>query len=177
VPSQTDSIRIFHRVGTRLNTIGGEYSFDPADVARRRQAAVRRKLALFGSGSDLGRLYRIGPHPELVGRATADLPRLGGVATAVIHQAEELRHVDPASGFVPGEITGELPNGRPGGGRPIALALNGRIVATGRTFSLASSFAESFEMIVPEAAFRRATMEARVFEIVTRSGQLALQPL
>ena len=30
----------------QLNTIGGEYSFDPADLARRRQAAVRRKLAL-----------------------------------------------------------------------------------------------------------------------------------
>ena len=46
-----DRVRIFHRVGTRLNTIGGEYSFDPAELARRRQAAVRRKLALFGSGS------------------------------------------------------------------------------------------------------------------------------
>ena len=31
VASQADRVRIFHRVGTRLNTIGGEYSFDPAD--------------------------------------------------------------------------------------------------------------------------------------------------
>ena len=176
VSSQADRVRIFHRVGARLNTIGGEYSFDPADVARRRQAAVRRKLALFGSGSDLG-LFRIGPHPELVGQATTDLPRLGGVATALIHQAEELRDVDPTSGFVPGEITGEIPGGPPGGGRPIALALDGEIVAVGRTFSLASSAAENFEMIVPEAAFRRGAMEARVFEIVPRSGRLALRPL
>ena len=176
VSSQADRVRIFHRVGARLNTIGGEYSFDPADVARRRQAAVRRKLALFGSGSDLG-LFRIGPHPELVGQATTDLPRLGGVATALIHQAEELRDVDPTSGFVPGEITGEIPGGPQGGGRPIALALDGTIVAVGRTFSLASSPAENFEMIVPGAAFRRGAMEARVFEIVTRSGRLALRPL
>ncbi len=177
VPSQMNRVRIFHRVGTRLNTIGGEYSFDPAEVARRRQAAVRRKLALFGSGTDLERLYRIGPHAQLVGQATSALPRLAGVATARVHQAEELRHVDPTSGFVPGEITGELPNGRPGGGRPIALALDGTIVAVGRTFSLASSAAESFEMIVPEAAFRRGMMEARVFEIVPRAGRLALRPL
>ena len=176
VSSQADRVRIFHRVGARLNTIGGEYSFDPADVARRRQAAVRRKLALFGSGSDLG-LFRIGPHPELVGQATTDLPRLGGVATALIHQAEELRDVDPTSGFVPGEITGEIPGGPPGGGRPIALALDGTIVAVGRTFSLASSPAENFEMIVPEAAFRRGAMEARVFEIVPRNGRLALRPV
>jgi Sulfatase len=176
VSSQAARVRIFHRVGARLNTIGGEYNFDPADVARRREAAVRRKLALFGSGSDLG-LFRIGPHPELVGQATTDIPRLGGVATALIHQAEELRDVDPTSGFVPGEITGEIPGGPPGGGRPIALALDGTIVAVGRTFSLASSPAENFEMIVPEAAFRRGAMEARVFEIVTRSGRLALRPL
>ena len=176
VSSQADRVRIFHRVGTMLNTIGGEYSLDPADVARRRQAAVRRKLALFGSGSDLG-LFRIGPHPELVGQATTDLPRLGGVATALIHQAEELRDVDPTSGFVPGEITGEIPGGPPGGGRPIALALDGTIVAVGRTFSLASSPVEYFEMIVPETAFRRGAMEARVFEIVTRNGRLALRPV
>ena len=175
--ARADRVRIFHRVGTTLNTIGGEYSFDPADLARRRQAAVRRKLALFGSGSDLERLYRIGPHPELVGETVADLPRVAGTAAALFHQAEELRRVDPTSGFVPGEITGELPGGRPGGGRPIALALDGTIVAVGRTFSMAGSAAENFEMIVPEAAFRRGAMEARVFEIVTRRGGLALRPL
>jgi hypothetical protein len=67
---------------------------------------------------------------------------------------------------VPGEITGVVPNGRPGGGRPIALALDGRVVAVGRTFSMEGSQAESFEMIVPEDAFRRGPMEARVYEIL-----------
>jgi len=177
VVAQADRVRIFHRVGTRLNTIGGEYSFDPAELARRRHAAVRRKLALFGSGSDLTRLYRIGPHPELVGEAIANLPRVAGTAAALFHQAEELRNVDPTSGFVPGEITGELPGGRPGGGRPIALALDGTIVAVGRTFSMEGSPVENFEMIVPEAAFRRGAMQARVFEIVMRRGRVALRPL
>jgi len=177
VRSQAHRVRIFHRVGTTLNTIGGALSFHPADVARRRQAAVRRKLALFGSGADLRRLFRIGPHSELVGRRAAELPQLDGVPAAIIHQAEELARVDPTSGFVPGEITGDLPNGRPGGGRAIALALNGTIVATGRTFSMAGSLTESFEMIVPEAAFRRGAMKARVFEIVSRRGRLALRPL
>ena len=68
-------------------------------------------------------------------------------------------------------------NGQPGGGRPIALALNGTIVAVGRTFSMDGSAAENFEMIVPEAAFRRGAMKARVFEIVTRRTGLALRPL
>jgi hypothetical protein len=85
--------------------------------------------------------------------------------------------VKPASTFVPGEITGEIPAGRPGGGRPIALVVNGTIAATGWSFSLEGSQAESFEMIVPERAFRRGHNDARVFEIVRRGGRLALQPL
>ena len=50
-------------------------------------------------------------------------------------------------------------------------------MATGRTFSLEGYTAESFEVIVPERAFRSGAMEARAFEIVTRNGRLALRPL
>lgn len=177
--SEGRHVTVFHRVGTELNTVGGDYIFNVEAVERRRRAATRRKLALFGAGG--GRnpeaLYSSGPHAELIGREAATLPRVPGQATAQIHQAADLLDVNPASAFVPGEITGELPNGRPGGGRPIALALNGKIAATGRTFSLDASAVESFEVIVPERAFRRGANEARLFEIVTRAGSLALRPL
>jgi hypothetical protein len=179
VPAQARRVRVFHRVGKVLNTVGGDYTFPVEALERRWQGAVRRRLALFGSGG--GRepmaLYRIGPHPELVGRRAASLPRVHGRATALIHQVADLKQVDPASGFVPGEITGEMPNGRPGGGRPIALVLDGTIAATGLTFSLEGSPVENFEVIVPEPAFYRGANEARVFEIVTRGGGPALRPL
>ena len=83
---------------------------------------------------------------------------------ATIDQADDLRHVDP-SGVRPRGDHGAIANGRPGGGRPIALVLNGRVAATGFTFSLEGSDAESFELIVPESSFRRGANEARVFEI------------
>jgi hypothetical protein len=177
--AQGRQVRVFHRIGKRLNTVGGDYVF-PADALERRwQTAVRRKLELFGSGG--GRepeaLYRIGPHPGLLGRRAASLPRVRGSATALIHQAKDLAQVDPASGFVPGEITGELPDGRPGGGRPIAVAVNGKIAATGWTFSLEGSKAENFELIVPERTFHPGVNEARVYEIVVRGGAPALRPL
>jgi hypothetical protein len=177
--AQARQVRVFHRIGKRLNTVGGDYIFRPDALELRWQAAVRRKLALFGSGGgrDPEALYRIGPHPELLGRRAASVPRVRGRATALIHQAAELRQVDPASDFVPGEITGELPGGRPGGGRPIAVAVNGKIAATGWTFSLEGSSAENFEVIVPERTFQRGANEVRVFEIVTRGGSPALRPL
>ena len=36
--------------------------------------------------------------------------------------------VDPASGFVPAHVAGTIPDGRRGGGRAVAVAVNGRIV-------------------------------------------------
>ncbi len=177
--SQARRVTVFHRVGTELNTVGGEYTFKVEALERRWRRAVRRKLAMFGSGG--GRnpeaLYRVGPHPELVGRRAADLPHVPGASTAEIHQAADLLHVDRRAPVVPGEITGQIRNGRPGGGREIALVLNGTIAATGRTFSLEGSPIESFEVIVPESSFTRGANHARVFEIVRRAGQPALQPL
>jgi hypothetical protein len=177
--AQARRVTIYHRVEHELNTVGGRYSFRPGELERRRDEALRRKLAWFGSGGgrDPAALYRIGPHAELIGRRAASLPRVGGRATARIDQAADLLDVDPASAFVPGELTGRLPDGHPGGGRPIAVVLNGTIAATGRTFSLAGSRAESFEAIVPEAAFRAGRNDARVYEIAARGGEPALRPL
>jgi Sulfatase len=179
VASQARRVRVFHRVGTELNTIGGDYVFAVDALERRRAAAVRRKLALFGSGGgrDPAALYRIGPHAGLVGRRAATIPHLAGVGTAQIDQALDLEQVDPSSGFLPGQITGQIPYGRPGGGRSIALVLNGRVAAVGETFSLAGSASESFEVIVPEQAFRRGPNAAQVYEIVTVGGRPALRPL
>jgi Sulfatase len=177
--AQARQVTIYHRVDHQLNTVGGRYSFPPAELERRRRAALERKLELFGSGGrrSADALYRIGPYPGLIGRLAVSLPRLNGRATARIDQAADLLEVDPSSPFVPGEITGEVPGGRPGGGRPIALALNGTIAATGRTFSLEGSRAESFEVIVPEDSFRRGANEVHAFEIVRRGGGLALRRL
>jgi hypothetical protein len=147
---------------------------------------VRRKTAWFGSGG--GRnpeaLYRIGPHTELVGRRAADVPRMGtgeddGESPhATIDQTSDLRFVDPTSRFIPGQITGTIERGHPGGGRPVALAVNGTIAATGRTFSLdGTPEVENFELIVPESAFRRGSNEVRVLEIVPGTGGPALRPL
>lgn len=177
--SHARRLTVFHRVGTQLNTVGGDYTFEAGSLERRFRAAVHRKLALFGSGG--GRnpeaLYRIGPHQELVGRRAAALPHLPGTAAAEIDQAPDLAAVEPGSDFIPGEVTGEIPGGIAGGGRRVALVVNGTVAATGRTFSLQGSAVESFEMIVPESAFRRGRNEARVFEIVPTADAVALRPL
>src|SRR6185503_555690 len=122
-----------------------------------------------GGGTNPGALYAIGPHSELIGRRVTGLRLLrplSGGAPARFDQAEDLDDVDPASRFVPGQITGTIPRGRPGGGRAVALALNGKIAATGRTFSLDDSpRVEHFELIVPESSFHSGANEAQLFQL------------
>jgi hypothetical protein len=178
-PRRARQVRIFHRVGHELNTVGGYYAFDADDVARRLRAAVRRKIAMFGSGGGRSpdRLFAIGPHTELLGQRPSALPRLPGPHTARLHQVRRLRDVRPASGVVPGELTGWVPHGRRGGGRAIAVAVNGTIVAMGRTFSMRGRRAENFEVMVPERTFLPGENVVRVWEVGTSAGRLALRPL
>jgi hypothetical protein len=173
------TLTIYHRIGNRLNTLGGSYTLQVKALERLRRAAVQRKLDLFGSGGgrEPRRLFEIGPYPALVGRELADVERLPGRASTKIDQAAQLRRVDPRSGFVPAELTGTLPRGRPGGGRPVAIAVNGRVAAVARTFSLAGSRAESFAVIVPDWALRRGANDVRAFAITPRAGEPALRPL
>jgi hypothetical protein len=111
------------------------YLVDTPGYERAKRAALERKLRLFGDG-----IYRFGPRPDLIGK------RVGPGGRTV--------SVDFGSGFVPAHVAGTIPGGRPGGGRTVAVAVNGRVVATGVTFTLAGADEEQYSVIVPERAFR-----------------------
>jgi Sulfatase len=111
------------------------YLVDTPSYESAKRAALERKLRLFGDG-----IYAFGPRPELIGERVPPRGR------RVI--------VDPRSGFVPSHVAGTIPHGRPGGGRTVAVAVNGRVVATGLTFTLADAEGEQYSVIVPERAFR-----------------------
>jgi sulfatase-like protein len=111
------------------------YPVDTPGYERARRAALRRKLRLFGDG-----IYRFGPRPDLLGERVPP----GGRRVSV----------DRGSGFVPAHVAGTIAGGRPGGGRTVAVAVNGRVVATGVTFTLAGADDEQYSVIVPERAFR-----------------------
>ncbi len=177
-PERARRVTIYHRIGTRLNTVGGSYRFPVATVVRRREAAVRRKLARFGSGGGRApaRLFRIGPDADLIGREVSAMAHVPGPAAATIDQAASLRDVRPGSGYVPAELTGTVRSSG-SAGRPIAVAVNGRITASGRTFVLTGSRAEQFAVMVPEPTFRAGRNVVRVYEVVERGGDPALKPL
>jgi hypothetical protein len=126
------------------------YLVDAPSFASDRRAALERKKKLFGSG-----LYRLGPRPGLLGRrleAMHPLPR--GEEHALIAGSERFRSVDPSTGFLPTHVVGRISGSRRRSRRIVALAVNGRIGATGLTFRLRGTKEEQFSLLMPERALR-----------------------
>jgi hypothetical protein len=127
------------------------YPVDTPGYERARRAALARKLRLFGRG-----IYSFTPRSDLVGLRVSELSPLPAAGErALVARPERYRAVDPDSGFVPARLVGRIEPGRPGGGRVLIVALNGRVAATGRTFTLEGTGAEQFSVLIPERSLRR----------------------
>lgn len=120
-------------------------------------AALRRQTALFGSD-----LFRVGPHLELVGRAVAELPVIDNPdLTSELFDRESL--------LSPAHVVGVLEGNGAEPGLDVAVALNGTIAATARTFSFLGDV--RFEALVPESAFGTGQNEVEVY-VLTTDGEL-----
>ena len=119
------------------------YPVDTPTYESAKRAALARKLRLFGGG-----IYAFGPRPDLIGRSVPT----GGRRVAV----------DPGSGFIPAHVAGAIPDGQRGGGRTVAVAVNGRVAATGVTFTLDRAGEEQYSVVVPERSFKEGTNRIQV---------------
>ena len=116
----------------------------------RRRAVVRRRLRQFGSGEIASLFTGIGPHRDLIGSTPAAVGAAAGAARvrASIAQGDLFAHVDRS--VVPTQIAGDLRGGRAGAKRDLAVAVNGRIEAVGRSFYLTGDSTEHFALMIPE---------------------------
>ena len=141
-------------------------------VAGAMAAAARRRDTLLGSGNWHPSLWRRGPWGALVGTEVEV-----GVMEAHAHvqvgldEPCALADVDPASGFVPVHITGQV-TGRRKDEAPtvLAIAINGRIEAVTQTWKAQVYGREGhWSAIVPEGALRKGRNTLEVL-VVTRVG-------
>jgi hypothetical protein len=133
----------------------------------RRHAIVKRRLLQLGSG-DWASLYTsLGPNRDLVGRSTAELARSSqGPMRASLVRASAYRDVSRPSGVVQTQVAGRVQGSGRSSVRDIAVAVNGRIEAVGRSFHLVGEAVESFSVMVPEASMRDGRNLVEVFEVV-----------
>jgi hypothetical protein len=164
----------------------GRLRISARELERRRAALLRTRLDRFGHG-DWDSLYTgIGPSRGLIGRAATELPSNGDGGgprahpQAAIAGAAALRAVRPDSLVRPTQIAGTIAGGGRRETRPIAVAVNGTIEATGVSFHLhlpkaqRARASESFAVMVPERSIRPGRNRVEVFEIVGDGRSLRL---
>ena len=69
------------------------------------------------------------------------------------------------SEIFPTRVTGRIVGGRQGRLRDLAVAVNGRIRAVGRSFRLQGRPRESYSFVVPEGSLRPGRNEVELFEV------------
>jgi Sulfatase len=157
-------------------------SFSRAEFERRRQELRLWRARKYGTGAESQLLfgdpwasaYRIGPHSELIGRRVPQVA--AGAAHAEIANAGLVAHVDPAAKILPTRVTGRLPGSPAGTMRDLAVAVNGRIRAVGRSFHLRGRRMEFFSLIVPESALRPGRNSLEVLEVRPDGSLARLSP-
>jgi hypothetical protein len=138
----------------------------------RRQALVRRRLRQLGSG-DWASLYTsLGPHRDLIGQDISSV-RVSRRVRARLSLARSFASVRRSSGVVPCQIAGRIRGSGTGGERDLAIAVNGRIEAVGRSFHLKGESAESYSVMVPEQSLHEGRNTVEVLE-VTDEGAMVL---
>jgi hypothetical protein len=148
------------------NRAGRPLVLSAQEFERRRDAALRRRVALFGSGRHS--LFDIGPHQALVGR------RPGRVETseraAVNLTGSHRLDVDLSSPAIPAQVLGTILGPGAGAVDGVAIAVNGRIATTTRTFI--DGGAPRFSALLPESVLRDGSNELGVYAISRDGGEL-----
>ena len=138
----------------------------------RRAAVVRRRLRRLGSGDWDSLFTSFGAHRDLIGRSLGPARVVPGRrATLLLRRA--FANVRRAGGIAPTQVAGRIRGSAPGRERDIAVAVNGRIAAVGRSFHLRGEDLESYSVMVPEDALREGRNKVEVLE-VTDGGAMVL---
>jgi len=134
---------------------------------RARDAELARQRRNFPRG--LRSLSRIGPNRWLVGRRVRSLPVSQGPLQVHIDHDNAFAYVDRHSGVVP-VYSGVVPvyvtghfTGHKQGGVPLAVGVNGRIVAVGASYPVRD--ATRFSMLIPSQSLRRGHNVVEVFAV------------
>lgn len=135
-----------------------------APLLERKEAAIARKIQLVGAG-DWRSLYVSAAYRPLLGRPVATLSVTGSSAdrAAITDEATRtlLERYDPALPFVPSPLPGSISGDGARVGRPLAVAVNGRIAAVATTYAVFDT--TLFSALAPESFFRRGRNEVSVY--------------
>lgn len=128
------------------------------DLKRKFQAAKALRDATF-SGAEL---FAVGGHRHLLGQRAGQVKGLKPVDARIADEAA-FDNVDPSSGFLPSYLRAELPNKITDDPGDLAIALNGRIVATAKSSPLYTLWRTGVNL--PTDAFQPGKNDIEIYSI------------
>ena len=141
---------------------GGAITSDLRALLARRRQALADQIGTFGTGP-LARVYRIGPHRELLNRSVSSLSIHPSTKEGVhVSGRELLNAVDPKLDLVPTYVTGTLTGSHPAQ-QDLAIGVNGTIAAVTRSYSDAGQ--TKFGAMIPERSLRPGANQLSVYAV------------
>lgn len=142
---------------------------------RQRRRTLSESARQLGAGRGWGAVYHAGAHPRLIGRRRAALasPPSREIRASLV-DPNRYRAVDPRGSVVPALVEGTI-DGPIRVGAPLAIAVNGRIVAAARVHEARGAL--GFEALIRPRAFRRGANRVEVLAVRHSAGRLRLEPL
>ena len=154
------------RARMALRTLRGVVAIGARALERRRHASLRARIRRLGFGPWDRSVFSVGPHRELLGRSTARVRATRRhPVKAVLRAGRRVARVHRRAEFVPTLVAGRIVGGRPGAARDLAVAVNSRVWALGRSFHLRRRRAELFSVVLPEDALREGRNRLVVLEV------------
>ena len=152
---------------------------DAAELERRRRAVRAARAEAFGTGFESmvvfglpwARAYLIGPNANLIGTPLPAHLLRSGETRARVANGGLLARVSRRSRVLPTRVTGRLDGRGRTPLRNLAVGVNGRVAAVGRSFRLRGDRREWFSMMVPEESLHNGRNRVQVLE-VTPGGRL-----
>jgi hypothetical protein len=167
------AVRARHEVSLTKRDFSSVVRISPARWKARRSAIVRRRLRHLGSGDWASLFTSLGPNRGLIGQHVTSA-RAGARARATISLSRSFADVRRSSGVVPCEIAGRIRGSGAHRVRDLAIAVNGRIEAVGRSFHLKGERVESYSVMVPENALREGHNTVEVLEVADDGAMVLL---
>ncbi len=151
-----------------------EHVFEVDGAFESRYDVLVELLAKFGTGADPMRIFKIGPHSELLGRRLDEV-NLSGNSSIQIRPVNFSAGVDyDSSRPVPTQLEAKIePEASAARTVRFAIAVNDTIWGTTQTYSV--SYLQNFwRVMLPESAFRNGNNEIRIFQIEDSSDGITL---
>ena len=152
-----------------------EHDYDHARLHETKHETLHWKLRVFGKRTGSLDIFRVGTHPELHGRRTVDLAVEEAPGnSAFVEEAEQYSELDPEAPISPSRIFGVFNHDLASTScADIAIAVNGRIAATTRTFRRGPR-CNRFSALVPESVLRPGANDLDVLVIDEKEDRLVL---